>query len=281
MRKLCKLISKKGFTLVELIVAVGVMAVLMGAMAAIAIPVMNGVTSARRDHYADNITVVMENYIRHCIGTATSVRLYESTDTGTITLPKVYKTHADDDDSKLFDTYALVTANGKLYDLGKLTKVTNSGGVFRVESDSPAISGDAADLTTSYSALTSASVLNDARSVFNDAFYSGQQHIFRYELYPSDGASPDQYPSALIMTRALKRYGSDIVHPGRSFALLFMDDSGNGPVNVNNQKTSVLFKDDDFNGEPDMPLAYPRDYIKNNGFSDSAVVILYQKIHYD
>ncbi len=168
-----KILKRKAFTLVELIVAMAITTILVGAAMAMFGPVSNIIKSAEEDVYANNISDVLMNYVDGKISKSTTYNIgaFDSLtgdpDTeGTVTYR--LKNMLEDAKSDTSDTKCIIISkntNGQhvLYDLGTIGNV----------------SGSVSAGITDYNNKVNPANLKKYR-VFDDNFYS--DYDFRYEF---------------------------------------------------------------------------------------------------
>ena len=75
MRKIKKLLRKKAFTLIEMIVAMSIMVILVGAAMAMFNPVKSVISSLGNDMVTDNVTDTITNYLSDKLKTATTYNI--------------------------------------------------------------------------------------------------------------------------------------------------------------------------------------------------------------
>ena len=173
MKRLVKL--KKGFTLVELIIVMGVMGILVVAAMALFGPVSRMVNNIESDVYANNISDTVISYVTDSLSKCTTYNIdaFSALDgdkgtTGTVAY-KIDKMIADSA-ADTSDTHCLIISknadgNHVLYDLGIIASAEQ------------------------YQLRASASQLEKYR-VFGDDFYNGYDYVFEFDTFndtSSDG----------------------------------------------------------------------------------------------
>ena len=73
--KIKRLLKKKAFTLIEMIVAMSIMVILVGAAMAMFNPVKSVISSLGNDMVTDNVTDTITNYLSDKLKTATTYNI--------------------------------------------------------------------------------------------------------------------------------------------------------------------------------------------------------------
>ncbi|MCL2077002.1 MAG: prepilin-type N-terminal cleavage/methylation domain-containing protein [Oscillospiraceae bacterium] len=129
MKRFKRLLNKKGFTLVELIVSVGILGILMLMMMVLFNPINRMITSSRRDAHMDTMLENYVDFIRRNVDTAERLEIFNFTETANTTLDPAVNAALTDFSSRGadFETYALyIDPNGQLYAIeDNLTPITS------------------------------------------------------------------------------------------------------------------------------------------------------------
>ncbi|MGN0611236.1 MAG: type II secretion system protein [Ruminiclostridium sp.] len=167
-----KLLRKKAFTLVELIVAMAIMMVLIGAAMAMFTPVSSIIKSLDEDAVTNSVTDTIMGYISDKLNVATSYNIAGFTD-------EQMTKSSDEDDSvgkrvkamladleaneKMYCMVLRSTAKGyKLHDLGRINSLVN------------------------YNTKAAVAVSDDFYSVFGDEYYNDSRYKFTFDTTVAD-----------------------------------------------------------------------------------------------
>ena len=167
-----KLLRKKAFTLVELIVAMAIMMILIGAAMAMFTPVSSIIKSLDEDAVTNSVTDTIMGYISDKLNVATSYNIAGFTD-------EQMTKSSDEDDSvgkrvkamladleaneKMYCMVLRSTAKGyKLYDLGRITNLVN------------------------YNTKAAVALSDDSYSVFGDEYYNDSRYKFSFATTVAD-----------------------------------------------------------------------------------------------
>ena len=167
-----KLLRKKAFTLVELIVAMAIMMILIGAAMAMFTPVSSIIKSLDEDAVTNSVTDTIMGYISDKLNVATSYNIAGFTD-------EQMTKSSDEDDSvgkrvkamladleaneKMYCMVLRSTAKGyKLHDLGRITNLVN------------------------YNTKAAVALSDDSYSVFGDEYYNDSRYKFSFATTVAD-----------------------------------------------------------------------------------------------
>lgn len=167
-----KLLRKKAFTLVELIVAMAIMMILIGAAMAMFTPVSSIIKSLDEDAVTNSVTDTIMGYILDKLNVATSYNIAGFTD-------DQMKKSSDEDDSvgkrvkamladlepneKMYCMVLRSTAKGyKLHDLGRITNLVN------------------------YNTKAAVALSDNSYSVFGDEYYNDSRYKFTFDTTVAD-----------------------------------------------------------------------------------------------
>lgn len=172
MRKIKKLLRKKAFTLIEMIVAMSIMVILVGAAMAMFNPVKSVISSLGNDMVTDNVTDTITNYLSDKLKTATTYNiagyttdnLKKNSDDSNGVTNRINLMMGDMDTGETMYCIMLrATSKGyKLYDFGKITNANNY-------------------LTKMNDALSGSEY-----AVFEDEFYNDSRYKFTFATTSSD-----------------------------------------------------------------------------------------------
>ena len=84
MIRLLKKRNKGGFTLVEVVVSVALLAILMGGMMMFIAPIVRNFNDNQKDQSAQSVSACINDYIVHSIRYATQVAVFSNTDYATL-----------------------------------------------------------------------------------------------------------------------------------------------------------------------------------------------------
>lgn len=167
-----KLLRKKAFTLVELIVAMAIMMILIGAAMAMFTPVSSIIKSLDEDAVTNSVTDTIMGYISDKLNVATSYNIAGFTD-------EQMTKSSDEDDSvgkrvkamladleaneKMYCMVLRSTAKGyKLHDLGRITNLVN------------------------YNTKAAVALSDDSYSVFGNEYYNDSRYKFTFDTTVAD-----------------------------------------------------------------------------------------------
>ena len=167
-----KLLKKKAFTLVELIVAMAVMVILIAAAMSMFTPVSFVIKSLGEDAVTNSVTDTIMGYISDKLNVATSYNIAGFTD-------EQMTKSSDEDDSvgkrvkamladleaneKMYCMVLRSTAKGyKLHDLGRITNLVN------------------------YNTKAAVALSDDSYSVFGDEYYNDSRYKFTFDTTVAD-----------------------------------------------------------------------------------------------
>lgn len=170
--KIKRLLKKKAFTLIEMIVAMSVMVILVGAAMAMFNPVKSVISSLGNDMVTDNVTDTITNYLSDKLKTATTYNiagyttdnLKKNSDDSNGVTNRINLMMGDMDTGETMYCIMLrATSKGyKLYDFGKITNANNY-------------------LTKMNDALSSSEY-----AVFEDEFYNDSRYKFTFATTSSN-----------------------------------------------------------------------------------------------
>ena len=133
--KIKRLLKKKAFTLIEMIVAMSIMVILVGAAIAMFNPVKSVISSLGNDMVTDNVTDTITNYLSDKLKTATTYNiagyttdnLKKNSDDSNGVTNRINLMMGDMDTGETMYCIMLrATSKGyKLYDFGKITNANN------------------------------------------------------------------------------------------------------------------------------------------------------------
>lgn len=170
--KIKRLLKKKAFTLIEMIVAMSIMVILVGAAMAMFNPVKSVISSLGNDMVTDNVTDTITNYLSDKLKTATTYNiagyttdnLKKNSDDSNGVTNRINLMMGDMDTGETMYCIMLrATSKGyKLYDFGKITNANNY-------------------LTKMNDALSSSEY-----AVFEDEFYNDSRYKFTFATTSSN-----------------------------------------------------------------------------------------------
>lgn len=175
-----KLKRKKGFTLVELIIVVAILAVLMASVAALSTPIRQMINRTASSADAISANAVMGNYIENRLGFASNIEIYVAIDTLTATgatnvnssftnmVGKLNSPGNENDKAGILifhyaaDTVEPEKSHYEMYDV-PITKTSTSYGATAFDG----------------------TVLEDDYAVFAESFYDFSQNVF---IFPTEAS---------------------------------------------------------------------------------------------
>lgn len=170
--KIKRLLKKKAFTLIEMIVAMSIMVILVGAAMAMFNPVKSVISSLGNDMVTDNVTDTITNYLSDKLKTATTYNIAGYTtdnlkknsddSNGVTNRINLMMGDMDTGETMCFIMLRATSKGYKLYDFGKITNANNY-------------------LTKMNDALSSSEY-----AVFEDEFYNDSRYKFTFATTSSN-----------------------------------------------------------------------------------------------
>ena len=173
--KIKRLLKKKAFTLIEMIVSMSIMVILVAAAMAVFNPVKSVIGSLDEDIVTNNVTDTLTNYVSNNLKTATTYNisgyttdnLKKNSDDSNGVAMRVNLMKGDMDTvENMYCMMLRTTSNGyKLYDFGKINNVSD------------------------YLTKVNDAISNSKYAVFEDEFYNNSHYKFAFETRSSDKGS--------------------------------------------------------------------------------------------
>lgn len=178
MRSIIRLLKKRnkgGFTLVEMIVSVALLAILLGGMMLFVAPIVRNFNDNEKDQSAQNIAVCVNDYIVHSIRYATQVAVFSNTNYASILNDATSKARIEAMNSFCTSVNGGGTSINQIYQLKCLSlKYDDSTGMYYLYEEKVDPSSDG----RLYEETPTMAESHKPRKVFNDCFYNGLYMTF-------------------------------------------------------------------------------------------------------
>lgn len=163
MKKIIRLLKRRragGFTLVEMVVSVALVAILLGGMMLFVSPIVRSFNDTKTDLVAENVSVCLQEYITKNVRLANQVAIFSNTNSSALTTNDAYKT-------RIQELVKNCGSSGvKTFTLNCISLKYSDGRYYLYEE----------------SLDSSGNILGSGKKVFSDGLYSSVYPTFEFRL---------------------------------------------------------------------------------------------------